>query len=259
MALLLRSGYSQAWVWVKQFVRNRSLRTHKTTVEELYLWVTNRSLKRDFEQCSLGALPCNFVSIFVGNFVDALRETPNLKNIDDMSPEMLYLAVALSNRADFHPDTLERAIRADHQVVRELISKMGAEQFLQFVTERQIPLGAESVHYLLAFSNCDDETKDRLGVHFQQWIVEFNFWMPVVRAVFCPLRLLYMIICLMMPLLCILTFVWVLSLFDDESTRHLKEIQFYCQIRPYTEGLKKLSHDIMHLEPASVLSLLKRP
>ena len=158
MSVVPRSSIDQVWLWVKLCIDNRTLDPDYTTLKKFYEWIVERaSRSEDFASCKLSLLGRYYFDTSVGEFLDALRQTPNLRKIDDMSPQMLYLTMRLTDRMDYHPDTIQRAIEADHISVAVLVIDMGTEAFLQFVTERQIPLGIRTLNYLAKYNDLSTE------------------------------------------------------------------------------------------------------
>jgi hypothetical protein len=185
MSVVPRSPTEQVWLWVKLCIANRSLDTDYTTLEEFYEWIVERIVRvKDFPNCKFELLPSEYSETAVGEFVEALRQTPNLRKINDMSPQMLYLAMCLSNRMDFHPDTLQRAIEADHVSVGLMVIHMGAEAFLEFVTKRQIPLGVRTLEYLAEY----DERSTERSAEFQTMAQNLNdglWWYRGFERLYC--------------------------------------------------------------------------
>ena len=140
-----RSASSYLWLITK---RSCSWSGSRATVHDLFDWLaesmTGRCV-REFKDDKLTCVYNGFRDTMLGDFIDALRETPNLDKFPDMPPRMMYLTHKLTKRIDFHPDAIERAIEADHYVVRILIRSMGGHAYLDFVRERNIPLGPDSL------------------------------------------------------------------------------------------------------------------
>ena len=143
--------------------KNQFSRTDSdATAHELFDWISESMRGHKMPKSINDSLTCvygTFRDTLVGHFIDALRETPNLDKFPDMPPRMMYLTYYLTKRIDFHPDAIERAIEEDHLVVRDLISNMGGHAYLEFVRERNIPLGADSLQYLGQYSDLSREEK----------------------------------------------------------------------------------------------------
>ena len=165
------------------------------TTAELYKWMVCKMLRSPVQEYTgdpLELLRINCSAAVVGEFVDALRQTPNLPNFDDLPPRLMYLVYQITKRTDFHPDAIARAIEEDHMIVRDMIQKMGARTFLDFVNERNILLGAESLQYLAQYSDLSSEEKAPFWLQYARVNTMFQ-WIAVIKdafwAVLCAIML----------------------------------------------------------------------
>jgi hypothetical protein len=186
-----RSATSYFWLLIKN--RFSWTGSRNATVHELFDWMSESMTGRrtpEFNGDKLTCIYTNFRDTVVGRFVDALRETPNLDKFPDMPPRMMYLTYYLTKRIDFHPDAIERAIEQDHLVVRDLISNMGGRAYLEFVRERNIPLGADSLQYLGQFSDLSREEKRP----FWREYVSINNKLSWISVFLQPIYMTYLIV-----------------------------------------------------------------
>lgn len=185
-----RSATSCLWMLIKsQFSWTGS----SATIHELFDWVnaSMRGRQTEFNGDKLTRVSDNFCDTQLGKFMDALRETPNLDKFPDMPPRMMYLTLYITNRRiDFHPDAIERAIEEDHLVVRDLISIMGGNAYLEFVRERNIPLGADSLQYLGQHSDLSREEKNSFWCEYVS-IVNKLSWISLFLQ---PVYMTYLIV-----------------------------------------------------------------